>query len=384
MPEPLQILQAARITGKIQALKDVRTLSPNLTMLQRTPIVPAEEGELMVSFIGNPVIADLIADDQKAVVYSVGKFRTETNGAPNIKLGQMLTQAQIKLLRSLGINPRKFAAYDGTENTILDQLLNGVRLRMNAICWARAMDGYSYRRLGIILENVTWGMPADLKVTLEVPITDHTNCKIVTYVSNLRRVARLRYGITYDRWTLSEAAFNHVIQCAEFQAMARQYLAPNVSFVNLNTADTESMLALARKTLGLLEIELEDNRFWSEAEEGTLTSEPFLPINKSVFSARMNDNNSMVADFANGVPTEVDVSNLVRESNGIIGSLPEDTYGPVGYAEGSLNPPQITYWGVARGWSRKHLKQETAVMTLAPMEGDDAIEEVVSISEPEF
>jgi hypothetical protein len=382
--EPLQILQAARITGKIQALQDVRTISQQLTMLARTPVVPAEEGELMVSFIGNPVIADLVADDQKATVYSVGKFRTETHGAPNIKLGQMLTQAQIKLLRSLGISPARFAAYDNTENTILDQLLRGVRMRMNAICFARAMDGYSYRRLGIILENVTWGMPSDLKVTLEVPITDHTNCKIVTYVSNLRRIARLRYGIIYDRWTLSEAAFNHVIQCAEFQAMARMYLAPNVSFVNLNTANTEDMLALARKTFGIFEIELEDNRFWSESESGALTSEPFMPINRSIFSARMNDNNAMVADFANGVPTEVDVSNLVGQSNGIIGNLPEDTYGPVGYAEGALNPPQLTYWGVARGWSRKHLKQETAVMTLAPTHGDDAIEEVVSIAEPEF
>src|SRR4051794_11029201 len=114
---PLQVLQAARITGKVQALQDVRTLSPQLTMLARTPDVNAEEGELMLSFIGNPVIADLVADDQKAAVYSVGKFRTESYGAPNIKLGQMLTQAQIKLLRSLGQNPNRFAAFDNNENT---------------------------------------------------------------------------------------------------------------------------------------------------------------------------------------------------------------------------------------------------------------------------
>ncbi|HEX8653103.1 MAG TPA: hypothetical protein VF708_19960 [Pyrinomonadaceae bacterium] len=382
--DPIQILQAARITGKVQALQDVRTLSPILTMLSRTPIVPAEEGELMVSFIGNPVIADLVADDQKAAVYSVGKFRTETHGAPNLKLGQMLTQAQIKLLRSLNVNPARFSAYDNTENTILDQLLNGVRMRMEAICWARAMDGFSYRRLGIIMDNVTWGMPQELKVTLEVPITDHANCLIVTYINNLRRIAQVRYGIVYDRISMSLAAFNEMIACAEFQAKARTYLAPNVSWVNLNTQNTEDMSALARRVLSVAEIELQDWRYWTQGEDGVLKSEPFMPINKFVFSARMNDNNAMVADFANGVPTEVDVSNLVRESNGIIGSLPADTYGPVGYAEGSLNPPQITYWGVARGWSRKHLKQETAVMTVAPASGDDAIEEVVSIAEPEF
>jgi hypothetical protein len=384
MPEPLQILAATRITGKIQALQDRRLLPANLRMLARTPIVPAQEGELMVSFIGNPVIADLVADDQKAAVYSVGRFRTETHGAPNLKLGQMLTQSQIELLKQVGVSPRKFAAYDGTENTILDQILRGVRMRMEAISWARAMDGFSYRRLGIIMENVTWGMPADLKVTLEVPITDHTNCKIVTYISNLLRLAQVRYGIKYDRISMSLSAFNHMIACDEFIAMARTYLAPNVSWVNVNTANTEDMTALAQRVLGLVEIELADDRYWTQGEAGELTSEAFLPINKFVFSARMNDNDSMVADFANGVPTEVTVSNLVGASNGIIGTLPDETYGPVGYAEGALNPPQVTYWGVARGWGRKHLKQETAVMTVAPEVGDDAIEEIIPIEEPEF
>jgi hypothetical protein len=381
--EPLQILSAARITGKIQALQDVRTLTPQLTMLGRTPIVPAEESELMVSFIGNPVIADLIADDQEAAVYSVGKFRTETHGAPNIKLGQMLTQSQIKQLKAMGQSPGRFSAFDNSENTILDQLLNGVRMRQESICWARAMDGFSYRKLGIIMDNVSWGMPRDLKITLEVPITDHANCKIVTYILNLRRLAQVRYGIVYDRISMSLAAFNEMIACEEFQTKTRTFLAPNVSFINLNVANTEDMVALARRVLGFAEIELQDWRYWTEDEGGALTSDPFLPINKFVFSARMNDNNAMVADFSNGVPTEVDVSNAGIQ-NGIIGALPEDTYGPVAYAEGGLNPPQITYWGVARGWSRKHMKQETAVMTVAPTHGADAIEETIPLAEPEF
>lgn len=384
MPEPLQILQAERITGKIKALQDARTMQPQLTMLRRTPVVPAEDGEIMVSFIGNPVIADLIADDQKANIYSVGKFRTETSGAPNIKLGQMLRQSQIKLLRSLGFNPARFGAYDDTENTILDQLLFGVRMRWEALCWARAMDGFSYERLGIIMRDVTWGMPAELKVTLEVPITDHANCLIVTYIQNLRRLAQVRYGIVYDRISMSLAAFNHMVACTEFQTKARMYLAPNVSFVNLDTQNTDAMRGLAQNVLGIAEIELQDWRYWTQdVDTGSLTSEPFLPINKFVFSARMNDNNAMVADISNGVPTEVDVASLVG-GQGIIGQLPADTYGPVGYAEGSLNPPQITYWGAARSWTRKHVKQETAVMTVAPEHGDEAIEEVVSFAEPEF
>jgi hypothetical protein len=384
MAPNLQVLQAARVNAIMRGLTDTRELPAELVFLGRTPVVPATDGEIMARFTGRVQIADLVADDQKAAVYSAGKFTLETSGAPNLKHGQMLTQEQLKQLEAIsaaGVEDET-GFFNDTENAIIDSLLLGVRQRMEAICVARALDGFSYDRLGIKMQNVTWGMPSDLKLTLEVPITDHTNCKIVTYVSNLLRSARIRYGITYDRWTMSLAAFNEIIACDEFIAKARMYLAPNVSFVNLNTQNTADMTTLAQRVFGIAEIELYDSRYWSEDESGALTSAPYLPINKSIFSARANDNNRMVADWANGVPTEVVVSNLVQSAGGMIGSLPRNTRGPIAYATGDLNPPQVTYWGVGRGWSRKHLLQETAVMTLAPTHGADSIDETVPVGEP--
>lgn len=385
MAPNLQILQAVRVNAIMRALQDTRELPGDLVALSRTPIVPASDGEIMARFTGRVLIADLVADDQKAAVYSAGKFTLETSGAPNLKHGQMLTQEQLKQLEAISSTNVQddTGFFTDTENSIVDALLLGVRQRMEAICVARWIDGFSYNRLGIRMENVTWGMPADLKVTLEVPITDHANCKIVTYILNLIRLAQVRYGIRYDRLTMSLAAFNEMIACDEFATKARMYLAPNVSFVNLNTQNTEDMKTLAQRVLGLAEIELYDSRYWSEDESGAIVSEPFLPINKFVFSARANDNSRQVADFANGIPTEVTVANLLGAgAGGMIGTLPRNTRGPISYVTGELNPPQVTYWGVGRGWSRKHMLQETAVMTVAPAVGDDAIEETIPVGEP--
>jgi len=384
MAPNLQILQAVRVNAIMRALQDTRELPGDLIALRRTPVVPAADGEIMARFTGRVLIADLVADDQKAAVYSAGKFTLERSGAPNLKLGQMLTQEQLKMLEQVANGVEDETGYfNDTENYIVDALLLGVRQRMEAIRVASWIGGFSYNRLGIKMENVTWGKPADLKVTLEVPITDYENCKIVTYITNLMERAQVRYGITYDRLTLPRAAFRQVIRCKEFQDMARQYLAPNVSFVNLNTSDIRTMRTLAENVFGLEEIEFYDSRHWGQTEGGLLVSERYFPINRAVLSARANDNSRAVADFANGVPTEVTIANL-GTGTGMIGTLPRNTRGPIAYVTAEHNPPQVTYWGAGRGWVRVHMPQETAAITLAPAAGEDAIEETVEVGEPEF
>ena len=387
MAPQLQALQAMRVNSIMRGLVDTRELPGDLLWLRRTPIVPAVNGEIMARFTGRVQIADLVADDQRAGVYSAGKWSFETNNAPNLKHGQMLTQEQLDLIAAIeangGVDNDPDGIWSEMENGVLDDLLLGVRQRMEAICVARAMDGFSYNRLGIVMDNVTWGMPSDLKVTLEVPITDHANCKIVSYILGLRRLAKVRYGITYDRLTMSLALFNEMTSCLEFQEKARMYLAPNVSFINLSVENTQDMQNLAQKVFSGMEIELYDSRYWSQGEDGTLVSSPYQPINKIIFSAKANDGSRRVCDWANGVPTEVTVANILGgDTSGMIGNLPRGTRGPVGYVTGTHNPPQVTYWGVAKGWSRKHLLQETAVMTVAPDVGDDAIEEMIPVGEP--
>jgi len=101
MAPNLQMFNGVRVTRMMRALDDVRNLPQDLVWLGRTPIVPAVDGEIMARFRGRVLIADLIADDQKAAVYSAGKFRIETSGIPNLKIGRLLTQEELKTFEAV-------------------------------------------------------------------------------------------------------------------------------------------------------------------------------------------------------------------------------------------------------------------------------------------
>jgi hypothetical protein len=249
------------------------------------------------------------------------------------------------------------------ENRMIDGLLLGVRQRMEALLVAMACDGLSYNRLGIVMTNVTWGMPADLKVT---PGTTWDTAGSATPVADIwavRRTARVRYGQEYNRITMSTQAFMYMIATTEFQNKARVFLAPNVSYTNLTLADLTAQQNIAGNILGLT-IELYDARYWTQNPDGTLSGTPFLPITKVVLSNTADDNDPTAADFANGVTTESIVSGLAPSE--MVGGMGGPTRGPISYATvpSDMNPPQITYWAVARGFPRKQRIQSTAVLTV--------------------
>jgi len=362
-----QLLQAARLTRIIQSLQDVRLLPSQLTFLGRTAIVPAEDSEIMARFTGYVTIADLVADDQQAVTYQNTKIAYETTNIPNIKHGAALTQAMLNQLQSLlntgGGIPADLGIFSDYENRMIDGLLLGVRQRMEALLVAMACDGLTYNRLGIIMTNVTWGMPSDLKVTPSVTWDTAGSATPVADIWAVRRTARVRYGQEYNRVTMSTQAFMYMIATTEFQNKARVFLAPNVSYTNLTLADLTAQQNIAGSILGMT-IELYDARYWTQNVAGALESTPFLPIAKVVLSNTADDNDPTASDFANGVTTESIVSGLAPSE--MVGGIGGPTRGPISYATvpGDLNPPQITYWGVARGFPRKSRLQSTAVLTV--------------------
>lgn len=367
MPQAWQLLQAARLTRIIQSLQDVRTLPQPLKFLARTPIVPAIDSEIMARFTGFVTIADLVADDQQAVTYQNSKLSHETTNIPNIKHGTGLTQAMLNQLQSMmgvpGGMPNDMGLFSDYENRTIDGLLFGVRLRMEALIIAMWLDSLTYDRLGIKITGATWGMPSDLKATPGTTWDTAGSATPVNDIWSVRRTARVRYGQEYNRITMSTQAFMYMIATTEYQNKARTFLAPNASFTNLNVADLTFQQNLAANVLGL-EIELYDARYWSQDSAGNLVSTPLLPIIKVVLSNSGDDNDPTCYDFANGVTTESIVSGLAPSE--MVGSIGGPTRGPIAYATvpGDLNPPNISYWAVARGFPRKYRLQSTAVLTV--------------------
>lgn len=381
--DPNEVLSAVRVTKVVSALRDRRGINSRLSNLRRTPIVAAAENEIMARFQGQIIIADLIADGQRAGLYTPGKLSTESTKVPNLKLGYALNQDQLNSMFAYisGIQVLD-NLFPSTEARILDNLRTGVEYRMEAIIIAAKMGGFSYDRLGIKMEDVDFGMPSDLKITIADEWTDAANAKPVSDILYAKRLGQVKYGIVYDRVVMSMSAFDAMIATTEFQNKSRTYLAPNVSFTNLNAADTEFQRNLARNILGVREVELKDDRYWSELLDGSLVSAPFQPINKVILESTQSDNDASVIDFANGVVTEALISRM--PGSPIQGQLPLNARGPVAYQVSEHNPPSASYYGVARGFVRRHYQQATACLTIAPDTGTGSLEESIPYEEIDF
>jgi hypothetical protein len=361
-----EFLAAARITNIMQGLQDPRLLSQQLIWNQRIPDVPAMDEEIMARFIGQVLIADLIADDAKAVVYSQGKFQFETTKIPNLKLGIAMNQTMLGQLRRLegGFAGEDDAmAFTNWENRTVDMLNLGIQQRKEALKVAMLLDGFSYNRLGIIMNNVTWGMPSNLKVTSSVAWSS-TSGTPLTDILTTQRLARVQYGANLNRVTMSTQAFQYAIATTEFQNQAKIFgfgLAGVPAPVIPLQSDT-SLQQLMSKMLGGMQIELYDARYWTQGTDGNITSAPFLPINQVILTDSGNDGNAQAYDFANGIVDESIVSSVAPIN--VIGGGTGPTYGPYAYASAEHNPPGLTYWGVAKGFPRKKLLQSSAALTV--------------------
>lgn len=378
-----QLLGAVRVNKLMRSLQDKRGMPQNLSFLARTPVVPASDGEIMARFMGQVLIADLIADGQRAGVYSAGKMFLETTTAPNLKVGTALNQEQLNQMNAFlsGVQVED-DLFPMSESRIIDNLRLGVSQRMEALIVAAKVGSLSYDRLGIKMSGVGFGMPADLQITPSNEWTDSGNATPVNDILTAKRVGQVKYGIVYDRIVMTLAAFNAMVATTEFQNKAKPFIPTGITFANLQTSNTEAMRNLATGVLGVKEIVLKDERYWTENTDGSITSAPFLPNNKVILESTMSDNDASVLDFANGVVTESIVSRV--PGSRIIGQLPANSRGPVGYTTAEDNPPSITYWGVGRGFPRRHYQQATACLTIAPARGTGAIEETVDYEEIAF
>jgi hypothetical protein len=368
MTPNLGFLNVARVNGIMMGLQDPRTIPQDLTWLKRTNVVPAMDEEITARYFGQVLAADLIADDQRAGVYQEGRFQFETNKIPNLKIGVGINQSMLNVISRMQqgyASPNDQGIFSNWENRTQGKLLLGIRQRMEHLIVSMLCDGLNYNRLGIVLNGVTWGMFSDLKVTVSVSWDQAGSATPVNDVLNIKMIASIRYNIIYDRITMSTQAFRYMIATTEFQNKARLYLAPNVSYVNLPLADLKFQQAVATNVFGMT-VEIYDSRFWQQDEYGNAFQSPYLPITQVLLTSSALDGNAMAWDFANAIVTETMVAQLAGSSI-VGGAFAGPKYGPVSYVTPTsfdLNSPGITYWGVARGFPRKHMQNSSACLTV--------------------
>lgn len=364
MPASFNFFDSVRVNGIMQGVYDARLMPQPLIWDKRIPSVQAFDDEIMARFIGFPMIADIIADDSKAVTYSFGKFQFEQYKIPKLKVGIGLNETMLKQLSRLKNNllgKDEMGVFQNWENRIISFARYGVDVRREALLIAMLFDGLSYNRLGIILNN-GWGMYSDLKITVGTTWDTAASATPVNDIFSAMLTARTRYGIVYDRVTMTTTAFRYMIATTEFQDKARMYLAPNVSYTNLPLLDIPGQLKIAGNVLGM-EIELDDRFYWSQSTAGVVTSTPLWPTAGVVLSSKANDGNLGTWDFANGELMEKVVGDLAGPSSPQVAA----GYGPTVYptlSNSQLNAPGITYWGVQRGFPRKHFLGANAALTV--------------------
>jgi hypothetical protein len=378
-------LNAARVTGIMQGLQDPRLMQQPLTWNDRIPDVPAVDDEITAYYQGQPLIADLIADDAKAVVYSMGRFSFESTKIPNLKMGIAMNQSMLNMLDRLRQNSLLRGELDiltNMQNRMMANVKYGVSLRKEVLKVAMLLDGYNYDRLGIKLSSVTWGMPSDLKITPSVAWTS-TSATPITDIQTARRIARVRYGVELNRATMSTSALQYAAATTEFQNQAKLlgfglagFPAPAIPIQSDAMIRQIFSRLLGGGEGGGFTVEIDDRRYWGQDTAGLISSAPIQPINNVLLTSTANDGNTTAYDFANGIVTEGIVASFAPVN--IIGTIPAGP-GPVAYvttADPNLNSPGLVCWGVARGFPRKYSKPASAVLNVG------AITDTISLGVP--
>lgn len=368
-----ELLAVNRVNTIMRALRDVRELPQNLLFLNRTPVVDATDGEIIARFTGNVVIADVVMDDQMAVVRSNGQITLDTTKIPNIKHGSPCTQEMLNLIDRIesggGIRDDE-GIVDNWLNRTLDGLLTGVRQREEYFLIGAILDTVTYDRLGVKF-TVTFGTPSDLKVTVGTVWSTSATATPVANLQTQQALGREKYGKNYNRFTMTSVAFRQMIATTEFRDKAALYnQLVGVTAATFPLADIPAMTQLAGRILQA-QLELYDAKYQQENSASALTVTAFWPDDKVGLTDTSDDNSAQAMDFANGIVTEsivADMAGLTVVGGGENGGFGGPVSGPVSYvtaASPDLNPPGVNLWAVARGFPRKHDLAMSSVLTIA-------------------
>jgi hypothetical protein len=366
----LNSLRFNRIIGRLAAELDI--VRP-LNFLDRLPLVPAFDDELVGRFTGKIIAADIIADDQKAVVQESMTMDIVSHSAPNVKIGERVGQKMLNRLQQW--QNGLFASVQGEDRLkewdmqLAENLMLGVRERMNAMAAGMFMDSFSYGRFGVNIQNATWGMPSAFKITTSNAWSNASAGTPISDILTIDESTRLQFGIVFDNLDMSTANFIQMIATTEFANKATLMVGSAAAFLltpaALRTAAVPEMKQLAERILGKT-IVLDDTTYYEKNNDGSMTHQRAIPNNTVILSRKEDWGKGRAYDFGNGTVTESLVGDLMGGPSAVIGGWPGGSqYGPIGYlTQGStdLNPPSVNAWAVARAFPRKYIPESSGVL----------------------
>lgn len=347
----------------VKTLQTEVEVSRPYTFLQRTPIVDSENDELFGTYSGQVFAADIIVDDQEAVIVEGGALETFRSGMiPKVKLGARVGESMIRRLNALSdkvsITDGDADLITGWENNMASRLVEGIRSRMNVLSCNMMLDLVSYDRLGVKIDtNSSWGMPAELKTSVSTDWDQTT----ATPISDIQGVlaAASALGQTYDRITMPRATFLNVTATTEFADHAKFLYRFDIPAGALDTSNVRVMRDLFQAMTGLV-LEIEDSTYRERAANGANVMKRVFDADYVMFSNSADDGNSSVFDYSNGTVIESLVAGLANTA--IREAIGGEQRGPFAYynSNPTLNPPDLVAWAVQVGWPRKHVPEATA------------------------
>jgi hypothetical protein len=297
MPAGFEQLTVQRVNRRLNALQDVRDMPQELKFLKRTPMVPALDNEIMARFVGRAQIADLVADDGVAAVYSLGKFCTYPHEISGASWG-MPSQLKVTTATPVQANP--------TTATMTDEILS---LKLVA----STQFGIDYNRITMSTAGFrAW-----------IATTEFQN----------RAKLELRSDIGYTNLSLYDLTKQRML--------AQSVLGMEIEFYDARywSATTAGVIASAP--------------YWPLNK--VMLSSTANDNNPMVqdFANGITTESRVMAGFGGGTNT-MNAGVIGSFSGGMRGPVGYATL------EG-MNPPHVTMWNVARGWPRKHILYANAV-----------------------
>lgn len=403
------LLATTRIKAIWNELKDIRQVSKDYRWTKSTdgnlgnvaasgspriPIQNASHGEIFARFSDRITIAPIVAYNGIAPIKTQNvTVRLEQSTIPKIKHGTRIDEDMLIVLQRLNDNFTGVESYNSDDAQTflnyeirqLENLADGIDARLESMAIGMLCDSFVYSANGVQL-NMNWGMNADFKLTPGTLWGDGTpgishgasGATPLSDIWTLQTTLQQKYGVTFNRMSMSFQTFQYILNSTEFKNLAPLYftmfgIAPNVSSLPLN--DTATMKKLAEAMFGgKMMIEFDDRTVMVEqadlvnwaAPPATPASNQYLrlhPVNKVILTNTKDDNDRRIWDIANAPVIEA----LPGMIPGLIGGLGGDKYGPFPYASAAslnANPPGKELWVVQDAIPRKKQLDASAVLTV--------------------